>query len=418
MKASTGSGVTYHFPLAVAIVKARDAARRYLLKQIGVTIAWMPPLQGRFRHRLLTRYFQAATFCGEEEFYFLAIPTYMWFFDAGNSVPLVLLFLFNTYLGNWLKNLFCLPRPPLGLRPGTSGAEPRTEGLDTAPRPAPRVFMEKDRDFGWPSTHSMNAVALPFYLLRCAFPIAVWDYSEPYRMWLAGLVATTWALSVSVSRVYLGVHSPADVQGGMMLGAVVLRLWLSVHRSLHAWVVGGGFSDHGVPVTLDTTLVVTVAAAAAVLAHPVVVPRSTTFLESVAIVGFAHGFVLGAIAMRGNAADACEPAHHTAANVAACAVVGGLLIFTSKACSRQLMRCGPAPATRVHARGGTGITHGLRAPCGQEPPRLRTYAAHRPRGPRARPAVRLAALALPGRRACQRGACVRDEGACQRAEDE
>lgn len=152
---------SYYFPLAYGLVCARDTARRYLLKQITVTTAWMPTISAR-RKRVLTRYFELCSFCGEEPFYFLAVPVYMWFCDSGNAVPLVLLFLANIYLGNWLKNLFGLPRPP------------------------PAMRSAKCSDYGWPSTHSMNAVALPFYLLRCAFPIAVWEYEQPWRMWLCG----------------------------------------------------------------------------------------------------------------------------------------------------------------------------------------------------------------------------------------
>lgn len=461
-------GGTASFPLATGLNAARQTARRYLLKQISVTIDWMPWLHARCRSGPLTAFFRAATFCGEEEFYFVAVPLYMWFFDAGNGIALVLLFAFNLYLGNWLKNSFRLPRPPLQMRadwpdlaraaasasaavgassvcaaaPAAAACAPALDaplrparadgvcGCDEAGAPAAAGCAAKlgegavgapascaracdnaadlghelliartgakDADFGWPSTHAMNAVALPFYLLRCAFPIAVWEYAEPARMWFFGLCAAAWALSVSVSRVYLGVHSPADVQGGMMLGAIVLRLWLSLHRPLTAWVVGGfgaeagGWcagapsappSHHGprsfqwplwptgltavsadwtadasaasaplVPgsptelpwangaaraIDTDLLLSLTVLAAMLIVAHPVVAPRTASFVESVMVVGFAYGFVVGAHVTGGNAAAPLTAAHASLTNVLLCVLVGGAMIAVAKVASKE-----------------------------------------------------------------------------------
>lgn len=434
------------FPLAVGLQAARDTARRYLLKQISVTISWMPVVNARCRGPLLTAFFRSATFCGEEEFYFVAVPVYMWFFDAGNGIALVLLFAFNLYLGNWLKNWFRLPRPPLQMRsdwtalaaraaaggaagdagaPAPSshaegasctaaaaasacafkladapaggprgvaasmgggvgrdggsagaGAAKQTEGVPAADIALSACGAEeaapgagagessaavKDVDFGWPSTHSMNAVALPFYLLRCAFPIAVWDYAEPATMWGCGLLATLWALAVSASRVYLGVHSPADVQGGMMLGAIVLRLWLLFHRALSAWVVcgfggarapggtaeGGGASglcagQSGGPAAADPDVLLLCAVGAALLigGHPVLSGaagrRTATFMESVMVVGFGFGFVVGAHLSGGNGGAAVAPEHLALPNVLACLAVGGGLVALAKRGSREL----------------------------------------------------------------------------------
>ncbi|KAJ1630394.1 hypothetical protein T492DRAFT_1003372 [Pavlovales sp. CCMP2436] len=476
---------TSTFPLAVGLNAARDTARLYLLKQISATVGWMPwLLHLRCRGPWLTAFARAATFCGEEEFYFLAVPAYMWFCDVGNGLALVLLFAFNLYLGNWLKNWFCLPRPPLQMRwdwerraaensaaaldqglddtrdahdldedeadattcasraaaaSGDAAGGSEAEAAEAAPAScssrrrssaeelteAQLLTAAKDVDFGWPSTHSMNAVALPFYLLRCSFPIAVWDYPEPTRMWIFGLSATAWALSVSVSRVYLGVHSPADVQGGMMLGAIVLRLWLSVHNALTAWLTtgfngvgssgGGGHCPNsgcglvgaaadvaggcglegaagagavldalsspgeglfspgellfspgegqlcpgggGVRVglregSLDMLLFAAVASVLLILAHPVVQPRTTTFFESVMLLGFTFGFVVGAHVSGGNAAAPTAAEHLAKGNVLACVLVGGAIVGVVKVGSRRaacaLVRCAPARRL-VHA---------------------------------------------------------------------
>jgi membrane-associated phospholipid phosphatase len=215
------------FPVGECIDAARGATRRYLLHQISVTIGWMPHLHARLRGGALTRFFLAASACGEEGFYFAAVPVYMWLFDTGNALALVLLFACNLYVGNWLKNYLQLPRPPLEMRwdwpaaagtreaaaeaapgcarsgeelvalggkcmPPTSGPADRDSGAGApasaparaparAPQPQPLSQQSTlpaeltEMGYGWPSTHAMNAVALPFYLLRCAFTVALWE---------------------------------------------------------------------------------------------------------------------------------------------------------------------------------------------------------------------------------------------------
>jgi len=53
--------------------------------------------------------------------------------------------------------------------------------------------------------------------------------AQPAR-WIL-LVATLWALLVSYSRIYLGVHYPGDVLGGMVLGITVARLLMAWRKS-------------------------------------------------------------------------------------------------------------------------------------------------------------------------------------------
>ncbi|MFO0596661.1 MAG: phosphatase PAP2 family protein [Myxococcaceae bacterium] len=81
----------------------------------------------------------------------------------------------------------------------------------------------KARSF--PSTHAATSVALATHLLLIGHPFAPW--------------LTAWAVGVSLSRVWLGVHFATDVLAGVVLGVVFgLIPWGPVLAPL-AFLAGG-----------------------------------------------------------------------------------------------------------------------------------------------------------------------------------
>jgi membrane-associated phospholipid phosphatase len=105
-------------------------------------------------------------------------------------------------VGQGAKKLFGRPRP--------------YEALDDL-----RLLIDRPRASSWPSSHP--AVLLAFV------SVAVRDLNVPpaARTVLAGLAGV-----IGLSRVYLGVHYPADVLGGLLLGRGVADLWSSVASPL------------------------------------------------------------------------------------------------------------------------------------------------------------------------------------------
>ena len=80
-----------------------------------------------------------------------------------------------------------------------------------------RLLIAKPRGTTWPSSHP--AVLLTFVTVASRDL----DASGPAKLGVVGLAGV-----VGLSRLYLGVHFPADVAGGLLLGRAVADGWSSV----------------------------------------------------------------------------------------------------------------------------------------------------------------------------------------------
>jgi membrane protein DedA with SNARE-associated domain/membrane-associated phospholipid phosphatase len=92
--------------------------------------------------------------------------------------------------------------------------------------PRPELVAMPPDSYAFPSGHALRATVI-FGLLAV---LLARPLSERWR-WLPYSLATLPILGVGLSRVYLGVHWPSDVLGGIALGLVwVAALGLAIHR--------------------------------------------------------------------------------------------------------------------------------------------------------------------------------------------
>lgn len=138
-----------------------------------------------------------------EQVFVALVPILYW--TAGRRFTRLLtgLLLFNIWVASVAKGLVASPRPP------ASGI--RVVPVDTA------------SPLGFPSGHAQSTAV-------------VWTVlaSGVRRRWFAWLAAAV-ILLVGVSRLYLGVHWPADVVGGWALGLVLAWLGIRLNERGSRW---------------------------------------------------------------------------------------------------------------------------------------------------------------------------------------
>ncbi|MFO7246019.1 MAG: phosphatase PAP2 family protein [Thermaerobacter sp.] len=158
-------------------------------------IHWVQGFSGPF----LDAVFVNASRLGNETFYWIFLPLLYWLGDRRKVFPVVLVLFISFFLNDFAKNLFDLPRPS-------------TEQVRV-------LFAESGTGPGFPSGHAQNAVVL-------------WGaLAMEVRRWWMTLLAVVLTVVISVSRIYLGLHFPLDVIGGLVLGAVIL-MGYSVFRRI------------------------------------------------------------------------------------------------------------------------------------------------------------------------------------------
>jgi len=270
LKAAVQSAVVT-LPLIHMLELARSSIRTYIQRRQMETCL---PMLHRFRSSrspAVQALCELGTFLGSEAFYFVVIPMLSWSASSRASVPMfVTFFALSLYVGNWLKNLFALNRP--------DGA------------------VDASIDFGWPSLYAVNAVGVPFFAMRYWYggigTGTPYSASFPFTTALSYTLAFLWVVLVCGARLYSGATTPADVQGGMLVGGVLVRAWLPFSDVINEWILSRDSRLLGLPQWAALLLI----SAALLLIHPFSPqePRSWNALSySSKAVVFGATFILG-----------------------------------------------------------------------------------------------------------------------------
>jgi hypothetical protein len=170
----------------------------------------------------------------------------------------------GVYWSGFLKDMLCLPRP---LSP-----------------PLSRISMSGSAalEYGFPSSHSTNAVSVAFYA------IYILRQSDEYNSQVnIGLQALFYfyALSIIVGRLYCGMHGFLDVLVGSTLGALIAVFQLVFSDWIDSWIFSGSYKD-----VVIATLVIFVL----VRIHPEPADDCPCFDDSVSFSGVVVGINIGA----------------------------------------------------------------------------------------------------------------------------
>ncbi len=158
-----------------------------------------------FSSPALDTFFRLVTLLGDEKFYLILLPLIYWCVDKRLGIRLALLVMASNVLNLWCKHAFRLPRP-------------------SAPPVRP---IGQEEGYGFPSGHT-QAVTVAFgYLVVQA------------QRWPAHLAAAVLVFLVGLSRMFLGVHFPHDVLGGLVIGYLVLFVFVKatppLEREWRSW---------------------------------------------------------------------------------------------------------------------------------------------------------------------------------------
>ena len=146
------------------------------------------------RNPVLDWIMQAVTYLGDEIFFIIIALLVFWCVDKKEGYYLLFVGFFGTMINQFLKLLCRIPRPWV--------REPKLSIVEGA-----RAGAE---GYSFPSGHTQSAVGN-------FGTIARWNKGKTVR-WICAILI----LLVSFSRMYLGVHTPADVGVSLLIGGVLV----------------------------------------------------------------------------------------------------------------------------------------------------------------------------------------------------
>ncbi|KAL1840540.1 hypothetical protein VTJ49DRAFT_361 [Mycothermus thermophilus] len=247
-----------------ALPKWRYDLRQALLPLVRWETPHLAQLQSKMRTPFLDSYFAITANLGTHTFFMIGLPILFWcgFRDFGKG--LVHILASGVFFTGFLKDMCSLPRP---LSP-----------------PLHRITMSGSAalEYGFPSTHSANAVSVAVYaVLLLHSPTNTFS---PNTTLALEALAYFYAFSIVLGRLYCGMHGFLDVVVGSVMGAAISLVEFYYAPRLEAWLYG---SDYWAPLTIALVII------ALVRVHPEPADDCPCFDDSVAFAGVMIGLECG-----------------------------------------------------------------------------------------------------------------------------
>jgi sphingosine-1-phosphate phosphatase 1 len=212
----------------------RHALRPWAMRHVAHQKKWVVWFE-RFQHPILDRWHNLLSYTCGLEFYITVLPILYWVGEVQLARQLTVFMGLVIYVGNAIKDIVCSPRPDVSRR----------------------IDFEGTREYGLPSTHTVNTIAMAGYILHYYHTHGGSEntgvLSDEKVMWLSFGLAF-WCANVMFGRIYLGMHSPIDIYCGAIVGLTCLCFWCCVDDYIDAWITRGPFVP-GYQLILDIVLV-------------------------------------------------------------------------------------------------------------------------------------------------------------------
>eukprot|EP01065_Artemidia_motanka_P053408 TRINITY_DN9898_c1_g1_i1.p1 TRINITY_DN9898_c1_g1~~TRINITY_DN9898_c1_g1_i1.p1 ORF type:complete len:388 (+),score=127.25 TRINITY_DN9898_c1_g1_i1:172-1335(+) len=294
---------------------AQDAAagslHGWLEKQVEAGVGTVLSVQKSCRSGAADAVLAAQAWCGGEDAYAISLPILFWHGYYGVCRHFLLCQCVGVALSNLAKAAVRLPRPAL-LSDGVWCPALVPSGKKTRKQ----LLADYATEWGFPSTHTLNAVANAFALVWALTGSG--DLSATPALAAAVAAAVLWAGLLGFGRVYLGQHTPADVVGGAVVGSLWGCAYIATAPAVAEWNETAPLAE----------VVLASAAALVVLcwATRLFNPTETMILDSTAFLALACGCVVGARLYHDSLAGSEQPRD---TGVAAGLTITGLVFVAS-----------------------------------------------------------------------------------------
>ncbi|KAF2273056.1 sphingosine-1-phosphate phosphohydrolase-like protein [Westerdykella ornata] len=243
----------------------RNSLRKTLIPVVRWETPYLALLQEKVRTPALDSYFAYTANLGTHTFYMVFLPILFWCGHTHLGRAMVHMLAAGIYFSGVLKDMLCLPRP---LSP-----------------PLYRITMSGSAalEYGFPSSHSTNAVSVAMYCIHLLRSTAEQHHPNVYLG--LQLLAYFFAATIVFGRLYCGMHGFLDVIVGSLLGAVLGQIQIVYGHTFDLWIAQGNVTP-----TLIALLVILVL----IRTHPEPADDCPCYDDTIAFAGVVMGVQLGA----------------------------------------------------------------------------------------------------------------------------